>query len=112
MPMSAPVASAAKRIERPFEGLAFAAFAKAGLASLMTAHVVFEAIEKAVPATMSARVLVDVLRKELGFNGVLVSDDLEMKAIAQHYSIERAVVDGVNASVDLFLVCHHARASS
>ena len=84
----------------------FAAFARAKLASLMTAHVVFEALERSVPATMSRRVLVDVMRKELGFDGVLVSDDLEMKAIAQHYSVERAVVDGTNASVDLFLVCH------
>jgi len=86
----------------------FAAFARAGLASLMTAHVVFEALDPGVPATMSKKVLVDLLRQELGFRGVLVSDDLEMKAIAQHFSIERAVVDGVNASVDLFLVCHHA----
>lgn len=86
----------------------FAAFARAGLASLMTAHVVFEALEPAVPATMSKKVLVELMRGELGFGGVLVSDDLEMKAIAQHFSIERAVVDGVNASVDLFLVCHKA----
>jgi beta-N-acetylhexosaminidase len=85
----------------------FAAFARARLASLMTAHVVFEALEPSVPATMSKKALLDVMRKELGFEGVLVSDDLEMKAIAQHFSIERAVVDGVNASVDLFLVCHH-----
>ncbi|MBK7861436.1 MAG: beta-N-acetylhexosaminidase [Archangiaceae bacterium] len=84
----------------------FAAFARAGLASLMTAHVVFEALEPSVPATMSKKVLVDLMRNELGFSGVLVSDDLEMKAIAQHYSIERAVIDGVNATVDLFLVCH------
>jgi beta-N-acetylhexosaminidase len=93
-----------RRVELP----PFAAFAKARLASLMTAHVVFEALEKGVPATMSKRVLVELMRQDLGFDGVLVSDDLEMKAIAQHYSIERAVVDGVNASVDLFLVCHHA----
>ncbi len=86
----------------------FAAFARAGLASLMTAHVVFEALERGVPATMSKKVLVDLMRNELGFRGVLVSDDLEMKAIAEHYSVERAVVEGVNATVDLFLVCHHA----
>ena len=55
---------------------------------------------------MSARVLKDLMRGELGFNGVLVSDDLEMKAIKEHYKLERAVVEGVNATVDLFLVCH------
>jgi beta-N-acetylhexosaminidase len=92
---------------RSVELAPFAAFGRAGLASLMTAHVVFEALEPQVPATMSRRVLVELLRQELEFTGVLVSDDLEMKAIAKHYSVERAVVDGVNASVDLFLVCHH-----
>jgi beta-N-acetylhexosaminidase len=91
---------------RSVELVPFAAWAKAGLSSLMTAHVVFDALEKDVPATMSARVLKDLMRGELGFNGVLVSDDLEMKAIKEHYKLERAVVDGVNATVDLFLVCH------
>jgi beta-N-acetylhexosaminidase len=86
----------------------FRAFAQAGLASLMTAHVLFDALEPGVPATMSRRVLHGVLREELGFDGVLVSDDLEMKAIADHYSVEEAAVQGTLAGVDLFLVCHRA----
>jgi len=94
---------------REVELVPFAAFAKARLSSLMTAHVIFEALESAVPATMSRAVLEGLLRKELGFEGVLVSDDLEMKAIASHYSVEQAVVDGVNATVDLFLVCHDSK---
>ncbi len=93
---------------RAVELVPFAAFAKARLSSLMTAHVIFEALEPSKPATMSAKVLEGLLRKELGFEGVLVSDDLEMKAIADHYPVEQAVVDGVNAGVDLFLVCHDA----
>ena len=93
-----------KRIELvPFE-----AYARAGLASLMTAHVIFEALEKEKPATMSHAVMTGLLREQLGFEGVIVSDDLEMKAIADHYSIERAVVEGLEAGVDLFLVCHLA----
>jgi beta-N-acetylhexosaminidase len=94
---------------RQIELLPFAAFAKARLSSLMTAHVIFEALEPGRPATMSKTVLAGLLRKELGFQGVLVSDDLEMKAIADHYPIEQAVIEGVNAGVDLFLVCHSAR---
>lgn len=93
---------------REVELLPFAAFAKARLSSLMTAHVIFEALEPQAPATMSKRVLEGLLRTELGFEGVLVSDDLEMKAIADHYPVEQAVVAGVNAGVDLFLVCHSA----
>jgi beta-N-acetylhexosaminidase len=95
---------------REVELVPFAAWAKAGLSSLMTAHVVFDAVEPGVPATMSARVLKDLLRGELGYGGVVVSDDLEMKAIKEHFTIERAVVDGVNATVDLFLVCHKVEA--
>ena len=93
---------------RKVELVPFAAYAQAGLASVMTAHVIFEALDKSRPATMSPLVLDGLLRKELGFEGVLVSDDLEMKAIAEHYSIEEAVVQGTLAGVDLFLVCHHA----
>lgn len=89
------------------ELLPFRAYAEKHLASVMTAHVIFEAIDKTVPATMSAAVLQKLLRQELGFNGVLVSDDLEMKAIADHFAIEKAVVAGAKAGVDLFLVCHH-----
>jgi beta-N-acetylhexosaminidase len=86
----------------------FAAYAKARLASVMTAHVVFEAIAPQVPATLSREVLEGLLRRELSFEGVVVSDDLEMKAIADHYSVEEAAVQGAQAGVDLFLVCHRA----
>src|SRR5260370_33593786 len=75
----------------------------------MTAPVVFEAIDRTVPATMSRDVLEGILRSELGFAGVLVSDDLEMKAIADHYGISEAVTRGAVAGVELFLVCHHAK---
>jgi beta-N-acetylhexosaminidase len=93
---------------RRIELVPFRAYAKAKLASIMTAHVVFEAVDPAVPATMSARVLQGVLRGELGFEGVLVSDDLEMKAIAENFSVGEAAVQGAAAGVDLFLVCKQA----
>lgn len=84
----------------------FAAYARAKLAAVMTAHIVFDAIDPSVPATMSPAVLTGLLRQKLGFEGVIVSDDLEMKAIASHYGVGEAVVRGVEAGVDLFLVCH------
>lgn len=92
---------------RKVELVPFVAYAKAKLASVMTAHVVFDALDATVPATMSEKVLEPLLRRELGFDGLLVSDDLEMKAIATHYSVEEAAVRGTLAGVDLFLVCHH-----
>jgi beta-N-acetylhexosaminidase len=93
---------------RKLELVPFRAYAEAGLASVMTAHVVFDALEPGVPATMSVPALDGLLRRELKFDGVVVSDDLEMKAIADHFSVEEAAVRGAIAGVDLFLVCHHA----
>jgi beta-N-acetylhexosaminidase len=92
---------------REVELAPFRDYARAGLASVMTAHVIFEALDASVPATMSGKVL-RLLREEVGFQGVLVSDDLEMKAIADHYGIGDAAVQGALAGVDLFLVCHRA----
>lgn len=86
----------------------FAAAVRAGVASVMTAHVLFDALDAEYPATMSKPVLDGILRQRMGFNGVVVSDCLQMNAIAEHYGVGEAVVRGVNAGVDLFLVCHHA----
>ncbi|HLL52588.1 MAG TPA: glycoside hydrolase family 3 N-terminal domain-containing protein, partial [Myxococcaceae bacterium] len=83
-------------------------YAKAGLASLMTAHVIFDALDPGVPATMSHKAQTGLLRGELGYDGVLVSDDLEMKAIADNYKVDEAAIQCVLAGVDLMLVCHRA----
>jgi beta-N-acetylhexosaminidase len=84
----------------------FEAANRAGVAALMTAHVIFEAIDPKFPATMSRAVLRGILRDRLGFKGVIVSDDLGMKAVAAHYSLEEALVRGANAGVDLFCIGH------
>lgn len=78
---------------------------QAGVASIMTAHVVFEAVDADVPATMSRRVLDGILRQELGFQGVIISDDLEMKAVHQRFPMVEVVEKALNAGVDAFLAC-------
>ncbi|MFJ1808095.1 MULTISPECIES: glycoside hydrolase family 3 N-terminal domain-containing protein [unclassified Streptomyces] len=73
---------------RPYDRLDLAPFraaVEAGVPMLMSAHVVFPALDPDRPATLSPRILSDLLRGELGFDGVLVSDALEMKAIADRY---------------------------
>jgi len=90
-----------RRVELP----PFAALARAGVASMMTAHVVFEALDPALPATLSARVL-RLLREEVGFDGACISDDLEMKAVAAHFPLEEVAPGCVLAGVDALLVCH------
>ena len=77
----------------------------------MTAHVVFEAIDPSVPATMSHAAIQGLLRKELGFEGAVFSDDLEMKAITDRYSIEEAGVLAIEAGCDLLLVCSDLEAA-
>jgi beta-N-acetylhexosaminidase len=84
----------------------FAAAVAAGLPTMMSAHIVFEALDPEWPATLSPHVLPTLLRDELGFDGVVFSDDLEMKAIADHQSADTIARQGLAASLDVFLVCH------
>lgn len=83
----------------------FRAASGAGIASMMTAHVVCEALDPGVPATLSRAVCGSLLRAEIGFEGVLFSDDLEMAAIAARYPIETAAVEAIWAGCDALLVC-------
>jgi beta-N-acetylhexosaminidase len=84
----------------------FRAAIEAGVAGVMSAHVLFPALDPEHPATLSERVLEPLLRTELGFAGVIVSDDLEMRAITDHYRIEESVVRAVRAGCDQLLICH------
>ena len=70
----------------------------------MTAHVVYPAWDANLPATLSRRIAHDILRGELGFAGLLVSDDLGMAAVADHHAIETLVIESLLAGVDHFLV--------
>lgn len=72
---------------------------------LMTAHVLYPAFDPERPASLSSFILNDLLRQQLGFSGVIVSDDLEMGAIVHHGSVEQAAVDALSAGADLLLVC-------
>jgi beta-N-acetylhexosaminidase len=83
----------------------FRAWADAGLASVMTAHVVFSAMDPGLPATLSQVAMQTLLREELRFDGVIVSDDLEMAAIRDHYGVPEAAVRAIAAGVDQLLVC-------
>jgi beta-N-acetylhexosaminidase len=73
--------------------------------SIMTAHVVFDALDREVPATLSKRVITGLLREELGYDGVIVSDDLEMKAVFDRWGAAESGVRAIEAGCDLVLVC-------
>src|SRR5690606_15223309 len=63
----------------------FRAASGAGVAAMMSAHVVYPALEPDMPATMSRAVCTGLLREQIGFEGVLFSDDVEMGAVAKHH---------------------------
>jgi beta-N-acetylhexosaminidase len=95
---------------RRVELLPFARAAAAGLPMIMTAHVVFAAVDPDLPATLSPAVIGGVLRGELGYDGVVVSDDLDMKAIAAHFGAADAAVRAVAAGCDALLLCRDVAA--
>src|SRR3989338_3832908 len=79
---------------------------KTGLRAIMTAHVLYPALAPDYPATMSEKIINEILRKKLGFNDVVITDDLEMKAISNNYSDEISAIQSVKAGVDILLICH------
>lgn len=84
------------------ELIPFRQLIKAGLCDMiMSAHVFNAKLDPEYPATLSRAVITGLLRESLGFQGVIASDDLEMKAIASHYSLENSVPTAVNAGVDM-----------
>jgi beta-N-acetylhexosaminidase len=83
----------------------FAAAAQAQVATMMTAHVVFPAWDEDLPATMSKTILDGILRRRMGYEGLIVSDDLEMKAVRGRYPLSLQLEKACLASVDLFLAC-------
>ena len=83
----------------------------AGIEAVMTSHPVYPKLDPSgVPATFSRRIVGDWLRGELGFTGVIVSDDLEMGAVSEACPIGEATVRTAAAGHDLLLVCHTAPA--
>lgn len=85
----------------------FKAAIAAGVELIMTAHVQFPALEpEGKPATLSERVLTELLRKELGYEGVIVTDCLEMKAISEGIGVGAGAVEALKAGADLILVSH------
>ena len=71
--------------------------------TIMTAHIMNENLDKDYPATLSKKIIDGILRKELGYDGVVISDDLLMGAIIKKYSFENAIVLALNAGVDILL---------
>lgn len=106
--LALPVLPAATHNLQRLRTLELKPFARAiaqGIPMLMTAHVVCEALDPTVPATLSPKVIDGCLRRDLGFDGYVVSDDLEMKAVADNFQVGRSAVMSIQAGCDGCLVC-------
>ncbi|MEK4275177.1 beta-N-acetylhexosaminidase [Paenibacillus sp. FSL R7-0026] len=94
------------RLEQ-MELLPFRRAIEAGVDAIMTAHVMFPSIEpEPIPATLSHKVLTGLLREEMGFEGIIITDCLEMHAISKPYGVAEAAIRAVEAGADLILVSH------
>ena len=73
---------------------------------IMVTHVTYSALDAKNPASMSEVVMTNLLRNQLGYNGIVITDDVDMGAIAKHYSFADVGVQAVQAGADIVLVCH------
>jgi len=90
------------------EALEFSPFRRAtaaGIATLMTAHVLYKALDDRLPATLSPDVITHLLREQMRYDGVVLTDDLEMHAIVDHYGPGDAAVRAFLAGCDMLLIC-------
>jgi beta-N-acetylhexosaminidase len=85
----------------------FQAAIHAGIPMLMTAHILLPAIDPQEPATLSTRINRTLLREQLDFRGVIVTDDLGMHAVSQRFEDPAAAVQVLAAGADLLMVCSH-----
>ncbi len=92
------------RIER-VELVPFRAAIEARVASIMTAHILIPALDGERPATLSPGIVDGILKKKLGFDGLVLSDDLDMKAISERHAVADATVAALAAGCDAVLMC-------
>jgi beta-N-acetylhexosaminidase len=90
---------------REVEFAPFRAAVAADVATIMTAHVLVPALDEHRPATLSRRIVTGLLREELQYGGVILSDDLEMKALANDYKVPESAVLAIGAGCDGVLIC-------
>lgn len=85
----------------------FSAAIAAGVKSIMSTHILFEALDKELPATLSRKVLTGLLRQDMGYDGIIITDCLEMGAIVSQYGTEQAALMAVSAGADMPLISHN-----
>ena len=83
----------------------FKAAIAGGVDSIMSAHIIFKAIDSELPATLSYKILTGLLRETMGFEGLIITDSMSMDAIKDYYTMEKGCVMAINAGADLLCLC-------
>lgn len=89
-----------------FELKPFKAAIENGVDAVMIAHILLPELDADNPASFSKKIISDILRSSMGFNGVVITDDFTMGAITENYDIGKAAVKSIQAGSDIVLVCH------
>ncbi|KMY66771.1 hypothetical protein AAU61_16015 [Desulfocarbo indianensis] len=103
-----PRVALSRRDLEEVELIPFRRAAEVGVSGVMVCHAVFESLDDSSPASLSPAVIEGLLRKEIGYQGLVLSDDLEMGAVAAELEPDQAAVRAYLAGCDLVLVCHRA----
>ena len=100
-----PVVEASRERLETVELPPFRRAAAAGIETMMTAHVLYKALDDRLPATLSPDIITHLLREQMQYDGVVLTDDLEMHAIVDHYGPGDAAVRAFLAGCDVLLIC-------
>ncbi|WP_409342291.1 beta-N-acetylhexosaminidase [Paenibacillus sp. MBLB4367] len=101
-----PVVNKSKEELKKLELVPFARAIQDKAEAVMVAHILLPKLDESYPASLSKGVITDLLRGELGYDGVVITDDMTMGAVLQNYAIGEAAVRAVQAGADIVLVAH------
>ncbi len=79
------------------------------LKAVMVAHIINKNIDRNYPATLSEIFLQNILRKQVGFKGIIISDDMQMAAISDNYKLDEAIITAINAGIDMVMVSNNSQ---
>ncbi|QTA83006.1 Beta-hexosaminidase [Desulfonema limicola] len=84
----------------------FYAAAACGAAGIMLSHILYTRVDPVWPASLSIEIAKKLLRDEMGFDGLVITDDLDMGAVKKHYKISKMIEQILKADIDITLICH------
>ncbi|WP_274363637.1 beta-N-acetylhexosaminidase [Paenibacillus thermotolerans] len=101
-----PIVNKSLKELKKLELIPFERAIEQGADVVMVAHILLPELDETNPASMSKAVMTDLLRKQVGFTGVIITDDMAMGAITEHFDIGKAAVESVKAGSDIILMGH------